>query len=376
MRHLEELTIDRFRGIKDLELRKFEMINIFVGKNNSGKTSILEAIELFKFPLDLSHYVKVSRIRDSLSGSSRILFKKFELINSIMWLFPKEHKKLSIEDAEGGKKNIGLSSIIHNEKIELVIQGKEKKYVNIKQYDENLEELMDNLLDDEVRILELDIKLLKNGNVKKIRFEIEENSPIEIRTSQPIIHTRFLTPVEYRLEQYFSQALIQAIDSDYRPKVIDALQLFDKNIEGIEFLPSDTKRLGSKFIPYIKHKVLGTSPLSTFGDGVRKAVTLASEVVNCRGGVLLIDELETAIHTEVLGNIFSWLVDVCKLFKVQLFATTHSLEAIDAVLEASEDCLDNLATYRLEVKEEATIAKRFSGKTLYDLRYELGQDVR
>ncbi|MGR6008840.1 hypothetical protein ACT7CZ_12165 [Bacillus cereus] len=59
-----------------------------------------------------------------------------------------------------------------------------------------------------------------------------------------------------------------------------------------------------------------------------------------------------------------------------MIATTHSLEAIDAIIEANEKELDELVAYRLESKEEETLVKRFSGEMLYDLRYQFGQDVR
>jgi len=39
-----ELKISNFRGIDYAELKEMKRLNIIVGKNNSGKTSILEAI--------------------------------------------------------------------------------------------------------------------------------------------------------------------------------------------------------------------------------------------------------------------------------------------------------------------------------------------
>ena len=39
----EQLKIENFRGIKSLEINDLARINLFVGKNNCGKTSVLEA---------------------------------------------------------------------------------------------------------------------------------------------------------------------------------------------------------------------------------------------------------------------------------------------------------------------------------------------
>ncbi|MGR6008839.1 hypothetical protein ACT7CZ_12160 [Bacillus cereus] len=60
--------------------------------------------------------------------------------------------------------------------------------------------------------------------------------------------------------------------------------------------------MNSAVIPFIDHKILGLTPITMFGDGIRKALTLASVLLGCQNGILFIDELETAIHTRMLGN--------------------------------------------------------------------------
>lgn len=42
--HIPSIEIDRFRGIRDLEIPRFGQVNLFGGKNGAGKTSLLEAI--------------------------------------------------------------------------------------------------------------------------------------------------------------------------------------------------------------------------------------------------------------------------------------------------------------------------------------------
>jgi len=90
---------------------------------------------------------------------------------------------------------------------------------------------------------------------------------------------------------------------------------------------------------------------------------------------LLIDELETAIHTRALERTFEWLVKACIANDVQLLATTHSLEALDAILEVSKERAD-IVVYRLQQGAEKTIAKRFDKETALRLREELGMELR
>jgi len=110
--------------------------------------------------------------------------------------------------------------------------------------------------------------------------------------------------------------------------------------------------------------------------GNRRIFTLATAIPQCRNGFLLIDELETAIHTKALRRTFEWLVNACLQHNVQLFATTHSLETIDAVIEASKSDAVDLVAYRLEPGETQIGATRFDKGLLTRLREDLGMEIR
>jgi hypothetical protein len=59
---------------------------------------------------------------------------------------------------------------------------------------------------------------------------------------------------------------------------------------------------------------------------------------------------------------------------IQLFATTHSLEAVDAVLQAALEAQDEFVTYRLN--KEDHIARRLNFDLLTDLRVKGGLEIR
>jgi len=40
MKHIDELRIDKFRGLRDLKIEGLGQVNLFVGNNDSGKTSV------------------------------------------------------------------------------------------------------------------------------------------------------------------------------------------------------------------------------------------------------------------------------------------------------------------------------------------------
>lgn len=44
---IESINIKNYRGIQELNITNLKRINILVGNNNAGKTSLLEAIQIF-----------------------------------------------------------------------------------------------------------------------------------------------------------------------------------------------------------------------------------------------------------------------------------------------------------------------------------------
>jgi hypothetical protein len=169
-----------------------------------------------------------------------------------------------------------------------------------------------------------------------------------------------------------SELWTDVIYADAKLQTVKLLQLFDPDVQDIDII-SPRERASSISI---KHKKLGRAPLSSFGDGLRRVFTLASAIPGAKNGFLLIDELEIAVHTRMLEKTFNWLVEFCCQYNVQLFATTHSLEAVDAIIEACKDKEIDLVGYRLQKGDTQTSTKRFDKKDLKQLREELGVDLR
>lgn len=191
---------------------------------------------------------------------------------------------------------------------------------------------------------------------------------------EPSLLTSVVTPASHRSDIGQFRLLSEARFHNFKSDVLDLLRQMDPNISDIEILlpPQSTS---SQFNIYIQHEKLGLAPVSTFGDGVRRLLHIALKLTSVKGGILFIDELESTIHTEALQNSFRWLVKWCKEMDVQLFATTHSLEAVDALLDVTEHESD-LVLYRLEQKEQQTRVVRHDWSRLKRLREELGQEVR
>jgi AAA15 family ATPase/GTPase len=382
MRNLETVTIHQFRGLRDLELKDLGRINLLVGLNNSGKTSVLEALSVYCHPLDIKVWLSTANQREQDIGVYRI-----RLLDAIKWLFT--HNSASI--VEPDKPIILISSTGLFSVKKLIASYEEMEQISLSE-ESNIRNISN-----EEEIENEDTPRVKKGIKLKIEVFADDGYQLSLFGEPPACITDFLlwederfyrlpgkrepslktsvvTPSSHRSEVGQFRLLSEATFQNFKADVIQLLKQIDNNISDIEILlPPES--MSSRFNIYIQHKKLGLAPVSTFGDGIRRLLHIALKLASVKGGILLIDELESTIHTEALQNSFQWLVKWCTEMDVQLFATTHSLEAVDALLEVTESDSD-LVLYRLEPKEEKTKVVRHDGHRLRRLREELGQEVR
>jgi AAA15 family ATPase/GTPase len=181
-----------------------------------------------------------------------------------------------------------------------------------------------------------------------------------------------VSPIDYRFAGLSPRLWSEVVEADMKKETIKLLWLFDPSIDDVDIVSTS----GGQAIVSMKHKKLGHAPLTTFGDGLLRVFTFATKIAMVKDGLLLIDELEMAIHTNALEKTFDWLVKACTQNNVQLFATTHSLEAVDAIIYACKDEPVDLVTYRLQKSGEQIVAKRFNKRVITRMRENLGLEVR
>ena len=64
---------------------------------------------------------------------------------------------------------------------------------------------------------------------------------------------------------------------------------------------------------------------------------LALALVNAKDGLLLIDEIDTGLHYSVLPDMWKLVFEVARQLNVQVFATTHSWDCIQAFSQAQQE---------------------------------------
>ncbi len=124
---------------------------------------------------------------------------------------------------------------------------------------------------------------------------------------------------------------------------------------------------------YVYHQRFGFADFRRLGSGVQRLIQIALAISHSENGVVLIDDIEIGIHWDIFREVFPWLVQWAKKYNVQVFATTHNIYVVDALIDAT-DLDSDLVLYRLEPRESETRIIRHDRDALKRLR-EMGQRV-
>lgn len=328
-RHIEEINIETYRGIKDLKIQELGDFNIFVGGNNCGKTSLLEAIQILTNPRDFVSIVRVSRGRDR--------FRKNILVSSPSIL----ESFLNIFDKNNERQVTSMSCISSGNKIEFNLNGEVEMLTHNSLEESNVVQMYKNFsgvlsVEKEGSDLPIQADVVKLNKYSKFK---------EMTTYRPEFEVHNLSSFDHIVDD--SLRLIIK-DELFTKEVVELLRMIDPDINGLEIVPSGDGR----FVESICSNTIGTMPISTYGDGIKKIIAIANAIISARKGVLLIDDIETALHPSMKEKIYSFIISASKKNNVQVFVTTHDLESI----EFSED----VNVFILEKSNSQTVANKLS----------------
>ena len=359
MNDLAAILIKQYRGLIDLELNNLNKVNVFVGPNNCGKTSVLEAISL-GIPFNENNG---KNLLDVLI--SRYHGINFEAFKSIFPLNTKLKDKIAICLTLNEAKEELIGTVITNEEnIGIDKLGRSSNNFSLEfTYTYIKNTVNDRLQKQDLLILELK----ENENRYSVNWQKQKSNQIET-----IIPYSYLSFSRFDIAERLLENIDILLEKNQRKDLIEALRIFDDSIENFEIIGK------SRIIKLFSTKFDKPLSLYDYGNGMYKAFFIITAALLSRNGILLVDEIEAGIHTGALSRFIAKLLSVCRINDVQLFMTTHSLEAIDTILYdcQNDKCINDIAIYHIKNTEKKTTARRYSGEKMMRLRDNVGFDVR
>lgn len=309
---IERIEVSNLRGIRHLVLDDCKRINLLFGDNGSGKTTILEAIFLLSRGLSLAAMAKVVVDREQRYSIG-------QEINSAH-TFPRNFINQLINQSKESLDKINT--------IEIIAKG----------------------IDTALKYSLGDLKI-ERDSMGWIHFDRES----------------------LKLGRIFNASLVTLNSFENIPDIWDEIATLPEEemvIDGMRTIVPSLSRVvmrkhggkrGEERLPYLKLADLDRPlPITSFGDGASRALHVLVNFAMVRNGILLIDEVEAGLHFRRMPEFWRFLLTQAEKLNVQIFATTHSLDAILALSEVLPDLPEiGAAGYRLSPQEGGTRVVRY-----------------
>jgi len=360
---LTSFTVHHFRGLSDVTVEPLGRINLITGKNNTGKTALLEAIFLHCQSNDPSAAVRVNEYR----GLRLPTTPAEPTEETCGWLFSGKETAQPIEligTDEAGTKRTQSIFLIHpgNE----IAGYPDALAVNAKALPQRPEVLASASFALVERFRDSD-----GHEATSVGFPIPSSLAFAFLGAETNWHPpiRFLSFGQTMLDK--ENELFSEIEASNRQgEVLTRLRILEPQLRRLSLLIF----AGNPMI----HCDIGLSrlvPVSFLGEGFRRLFAILLAIANARGGVVLIDEIDTGLHHSVIQRVFETIGLAARDANVQVFATTHSYECIMAAHRAfSENGSYDLRLHRLDRAGDRIRAVTYDQESLetsLDLSWEI-----
>lgn len=339
-----KIEIEGFRGIRHALVNGFKQVNLFFGKNNCGKSSLLDALFLVSGLSNPSLPLQVNFVRG---------YGKTDL-NDLRFLFYNlDADNLICIKADGRQQRDVTISLFETER-DKVFVGADKETV-LSNIGRGLYGLR---LNSTIDSKSLSAEVIFDDNSKKI------TSSSTLQDYEETLHCSYLEP------KYNFTASIRGLANIVRNKdehfIVDGLKLIEPRV--IDFAFTD----GELFVDIGLGKRI---PINMMGDGTRKIVSLLTAVYECKDGVLLVDEISNGFHYSVMTGVWSVLIDAANRNNTQLFVTTHDIDSIKGLRNAAMvgACAESVAAFKL-LKTENDELKSYH-YSVDSLDYAINQEI-
>jgi hypothetical protein len=351
---ISSISIRGYRGFEQFEMPDLGRINLLVGTNNSGKTSILEVVSLLESAGDLTRLWN-------------ILWRRGErTIRTLPPLDEKNPAPRPVAEAD-------LVHIFHGHEIHSGTR------LSIRAKNESPEKSLD-----------LEVRELSASETFDPQFvDDSDNSPLPRMalhmTGNPspaiplvVLSRNFGIPSGQLRRANRPQSKLQFISTDsssadevmaawntvaLKPEeklVLQALQALDSNIQGIALQARTPQFWGQGnrggFIVKLK-SVEQPVPIGSMGDGIWRMLALSIAIAQSKGGTLLVDEIDTGLHYTVMSKMWNLIYNAAKEFNVQVFATTHSYDCVYSLAQICPDAdsANKITVQRIEANKHQSV---------------------
>lgn len=355
-------------------MRGLSRINLLVGGNNSGKTSLLEAIELLLAQGDpRSIWNGLNKRGERISDEEeRRSAAEFDVCRLFYNYYLRVGSGFEIASADEQDRRQSLRATL----------------VAVK--DQPIDESQLSMFPEDVLLggtaLALDYNTTPQERSEETILPLTERGGLAWETlrRRPSKFEDQRVPVSFVSTSSLSTEEVTYLLGRYvlNPEeefITEALRIIEKDIERIAPVSSSSLNpnfSSSKGGVVIKlRNIKSRLPIGTMGDGIWRLLSLALSLAKSKGGILLIDEIDTGLHYTVMESMWRLVFVTAQRWGIQIFATTHSSDCWRSLASICRDPKFGMEASLQHIERHASTSKMFSGREMI-IASERGFEVR
>lgn len=358
---IQTLQVDGFRALKHLRIEGLGKVNLITGKNNSGKSSLLEAVRILASGGALRTFSDIMTYREEMGAAADAerTYLKTEiapfcnLFNGFPALSP-NHIAFTI--AATGSLPPSVSKI--SASINWFTRKSDPERGSV-----SYEPAAGDMFDDVESFPGLNLDIAGRKRIVPLD-RLSRVSQMRLDADVAPVPCVYLEPFSSRSTIQLSALWDAVVLTDTELEIVKALRIISADIQGVSMIGSDERRNRPRTAIARSSRYPNPVPLRTFGDGVNRLFGLILSLCNARNGVLLVDEIDNGLHYSVQGDIWRTIFRLAEKLNVQVFATSHSSDCVRAFEEAAHDSPEAGALVRLTEKNGTIIPTVFTEQEL------------
>ena len=321
---IDNITMERFRTFRKLHVHGLGRVNLIAGKNNTGKSSVLEAVRILATGAALDELQNILRNREEYAtGPQAERSTRSFRYSGLFHGYPEmsERPKPFTISADGG---------IHPKEVSIRVgwfSRKRDEEGNLRYEEHHTDEpegaaSLAITTSDGTRIHRID-----NSRLNTFLFDRRS------RTGEACF---FIGPHSGESTAELGTLWDGIALSDSEQEVVEALRIIDPDISKVTMVGGEGSRI--KRTAYVRTDALPRPvPLRLFGDGMNRVFAIVLALVNARLGIMLVDEFENGLHYSIQVSVWRTVFRLAQTLDTQVFATTHSWDTISAFQQAASE---------------------------------------
>jgi AAA domain, putative AbiEii toxin, Type IV TA system len=361
---LNNLLVRNFRAFRHLSVEGLSDVNLIVGANNLGKSSLLEALHLY--------FLRGSRTRipELLLAREEFSFKRMRTRTS----FRVQDVALAYESLFFGRPRLETTPSLRIGPLNNDAPNLEITFTWLREITEELEgtvtfRTVKAAPGDDLEVLPgLDISF-DDRQILVSLDRLDRDIALRSRLArEPEVNVVYLSSQGLGREEMGRLWDTIALTED-EDTIVSALRSISPSIEKIVLVQTPNAR-NTRTLMVKLEEFPEPVPFKSLGEGVEHLLSISLALIRARNGIILIDEVENGIHYSVQHSLWDMIFKQAKRWNIQVFATTHSWDCVEGFQIASSTLRGSASLFRLERRDANIGAVRFEPKEIEIARRE------